>query len=142
MVLSNTEAENAMMPKVSHKASVTVSSPIKVPFPEECKIRVIYLLGVNANLCLHNSQYSFLLCFSHCTKLGKHRKGTEHRVRVHIWNKADASCLSLLADGTAGILYGLLSLLPLKSDHKLHQCVWLSTSAESDKSTPKAYNAQ
>lgn len=28
-----------------------------------------YLLGVKANLCLHNSQYSFLLCFSHWTKL-------------------------------------------------------------------------
>lgn len=27
------------------------------------------LLGVKANLCLHNSQYSFLLYFNHCTKL-------------------------------------------------------------------------
>lgn len=32
-------------------------------------MRVGYLLGVKANLCLHNSQYSFLLCLSHCTKL-------------------------------------------------------------------------
>lgn len=55
---------------------------------EECKTTTkIYLLGVKANLCLHNSQYSFRLCFSHCTKLGKHRKGTEHRVRVRIRNK-------------------------------------------------------
>lgn len=28
-----------------------------------------HLLGVKANLCLHNSQYSFLLCFNHWTKL-------------------------------------------------------------------------
>lgn len=29
----------------------------------------IHLLGVKANLCLHSSQYSFLLCLSHWTKL-------------------------------------------------------------------------
>lgn len=70
-------------------------------FLEEWKNkRVIYLLGVKANLCLHNSQYSFRLCFSHCTKLGKHRKGTEHRVRVHIQNKADVSCLLFFVAGT------------------------------------------
>ena len=28
-----------------------------------------HLLGVKANLCLHSSQNSFLLYFSHCTKL-------------------------------------------------------------------------
>lgn len=37
-------------------------------------MRGVYLLGVKANLCLHNSQYSFLLCLSHCTKLWKHKR--------------------------------------------------------------------
>ena len=31
----------------------------------------LYLLGVNANRCLHSSQYSFLLYFNHCTRLKK-----------------------------------------------------------------------
>ena len=35
------------------------------------------LLGVNANLCLHNSQYSFLLYFNHCTRL---------KFKTHIYN--------------------------------------------------------
>lgn len=51
----------------------SASFPRRVKNKSERKTRV-YLLGVKANLCLHNSQYSFLLCFSHCTKLGKQRK--------------------------------------------------------------------
>lgn len=35
------------------------------------------LLGVKANLCLHNSQYSFLLCFNHCSKLWTQKTPSE-----------------------------------------------------------------
>lgn len=49
-----------------HTALKAVVGYIKVGDPS---VSQVYSLGVKANLCLHNSQYSFLLCFSHWTKL-------------------------------------------------------------------------
>lgn len=48
------------------------------------------LLGVKANLCLHNSQYSFLLYFNHCTKLENEKQQMSLNPFFYInWYKSD-----------------------------------------------------
>lgn len=77
------------------------------------------LLGVNANLCLHNSQYSFLLCLSHCSKLGNEK--TPHEFTVFILWKVYIICTLFRSLLFYRLTFKLTSFLHDSSQPKLLQ---------------------